>query len=99
LDGPNALQHLDALLSIEKLGGIQFVCGFGHEPAAGWMDVFKRIQGAGKNIHVSIDSGQLRAFMDALRPEGVMLSLWAGSEDEALAIIQRVARWTGPGRY
>jgi hypothetical protein len=94
LDGPGALRHLDTLLEIRKLDAIQFVFGDGAGPATRWLDVYRRIQDAGKAIHVSIEPGELDAFTDALRPEGVMLSMTAGSVEEADDIVKRASRWT-----
>jgi hypothetical protein len=94
LDGPGALRLLDLFLEIEKLGAIQWVWGAGQEPASRWMDVFKRIQAAGKGMHIGIMPQELDIFMEELEPEGVMLSTWAGSVEEAEAMIAKAARWT-----
>lgn len=93
LDGPQALHHLDTLLDIPKLNAIQFVCGAGHEPSSDWMQVFQRIQRAGKGIHVTIAPSDIDPFIEALKPEGVMLHTWSGSLEEAEAIINKVTRW------
>jgi hypothetical protein len=98
LDGPNALPHLDTILEIERLDAIQWVWGEGHGPASEWMPVFQRIQAAGKNIHVGVAPAEIDRFMEALRPEGVMLSTWARSVEDAEALIAKVARWTARGR-
>jgi hypothetical protein len=93
LDGPKALPHLDAILALEKLDAVQWVWGAGNEPASQWMPVFRRIQAAGKNIHASIEPWEIPLFMECLRPEGVMLSTWARSVEEADALIAQIARW------
>lgn len=94
LDGPGALRHLDTLLEIEKLDAIQFVYGDGAKPATRWLDVYRKIQAAGKGVQAYIEPEDLDAFMDALNPEGVMLSMTARSVEEADAIMRRVSRWT-----
>ena len=94
LDGPGALRHLDTLLDIPKLDAIQFVYGDGAKPASRWMHVFKKIQDAGKNIHVTIEPWEVDVFMENLRPEGVMLQTVAASVAEADAILARIAAWT-----
>ena len=99
LDGPGALRHLDTLLEIKKLDGIQFVYGDGAKPASRWLHVYQKIQDAGKNIHVWIEPNELEAFMDALNPEGVMLHTTAGSVEEADDLVKRVSRWTKKGLY
>ncbi|MCC6728275.1 MAG: hypothetical protein IT208_02950 [Chthonomonadales bacterium] len=98
LDGPGALRHLDTLLEIERLDAIQYVIGAGNEPASRWMHVFRRIQEGGKNLHIDIAPDELDTFMEALRPEGVMLKTWARTPEEADALVARVARWGTHGR-
>jgi hypothetical protein len=53
-DGPGQLIHLDSLLSIPTLNGIQWVPGAGDEHAGSdkWIPVYEKIQGAKKNIIV-----------------------------------------------
>jgi hypothetical protein len=98
LDGPAALRHLHLLLEIKRLDAIQFVFGAGNGPASKWMPVYQQIQAAGKNLHISIEPWELELFMEALHPEGVMLSMWAGSVEEAEALIAKVAKWLGSKR-
>jgi hypothetical protein len=93
LDGPDAVRHLDALLAIKKLQAIQFVPGAGAGPASHWIPVYKRIQAGGKAMHVSVAPQDIDAFMQALRPEGVMLSTWVSSVEEADAIVKKIASW------
>jgi hypothetical protein len=99
LDGPGALQHLDALLEIEKLDAVQFVYGAGNEPASRWMPVYQRVQKAGKNLHISIDAAELDIFMQSLHPEGVMLQMGAPSPEAADALIARASKWTRAGKF
>jgi len=97
LDGPNALPHLDALLSIPKLDAIQFVYGAGNEPASRWMHVYRRIQKAGKNLHITVSPEEIPVFMEELEPEGVMLQTWCSTPQEAEDLIKLIFRWR-PGR-
>lgn len=48
LDGPGALAHLDSLLSIEELKGVQWIPGRGVPDARHWPEVFGKIRAAGK---------------------------------------------------
>jgi hypothetical protein len=93
LDGPGALRHLDTLLDIGQLDAIQFVYGDGARPASRWMHVFKRIQDGGKNLHITVEPWEVDAFMENLRPEGVMLQMEAASCEEADAVLKKIARW------
>lgn len=57
LDGPAAIRHLDALFSIERLRGIQWIPGAGAPPAEAWIPLLRRIRDAGKlcQIYVSAE--------------------------------------------
>lgn len=90
LDGPGALKHLDTLLSIEKLNGIQWVYGAGQPTASHWIPVLKKIQKAGKLIHVDIVPEELDVLLEAIEPEGVMYNTYCSSEDQARAILKKV---------
>jgi 5-methyltetrahydrofolate--homocysteine methyltransferase len=50
LDGVGQLPHLDSLLAIPELKGIQWVPGDGKPPCANWPDVYRRIRSAGKLV-------------------------------------------------
>lgn len=86
LDGPGALRHLDSLLAIPELKGIQWVYGAGQPTAAHWVPVLKKIQDAGKLVHVTIVPSDLPALMENLRPEGVLYQVFCDSEEEADAV-------------
>lgn len=48
LDGVGQLPHLDSLLAIPELHGVQWVPGAGQKPVHEWPEVFSRILAAGK---------------------------------------------------
>lgn len=52
LDGPGELAHLDALLEIDAIKGIQWIPGAGAETIENWPDVYKKITDAGKLIQI-----------------------------------------------
>ena len=52
LDGPGQLRHLDSLLQIDSISGIQWVPGAGSPDVTEWPDVYKKISDAGKKIHL-----------------------------------------------
>jgi 5-methyltetrahydrofolate--homocysteine methyltransferase len=57
LDGKGELPHLDSLLSIEELKGIQWVAGAGQLPATHYIDLYRRILSAGKHIQLLSSEG------------------------------------------
>ncbi len=75
LDGPNALVHLDDLLSIPELTGIQWVPGDGREPMGNekWYPIYKKIQAVGKNIVNTVTPGRLSTMYRNFDPKGLYL--------------------------
>lgn len=93
LDGPNALQHLDSLLSIPELNAIQWVYGAGNGRASDWMPVYKKCQAAGKGLQIGLEIDEFDLFMQELRPEGLWLSTGVRDREEAEALLKKVANW------
>jgi hypothetical protein len=52
LDGPGELPHLDSLLAMDDLAGIQWVPGAGNPDIDQWPEVYERIRAAGKLVQI-----------------------------------------------
>ena len=97
LDGPGALKHLDRLLEIPRLKGIQWVYGAGQPTASHWIPMLQKIQDKGKLIQIDVKAGELGVMLEALRPEGVLYMVsndrpgsgGAFTEEEARDIMKR----------
>lgn len=63
LDGIGELPHLDQILSIPQLNAIQWVYGTGKPGPYAWLDVYKKILDAGKQIMV-VDDALSNGFME-----------------------------------
>ncbi|MCU0316189.1 MAG: hypothetical protein MUC92_06325 [Fimbriimonadaceae bacterium] len=76
LDGPRALRHLESLLRIPSIHGIQWVYGAGGGPARNWISVYEKIQMAGKCMQVICEDAEDALLLaEKLRPEGVWFAL------------------------
>lgn len=53
LDGIGELNHLDYLLQIKELDGIQWITGEGSPPEVQWQEVYEKISAAGKKIQIT----------------------------------------------
>jgi 5-methyltetrahydrofolate--homocysteine methyltransferase len=62
LDGPGQLPHLDSLLEIEELAGVQWVPGAGARGTTKWPEVYRKIRGAGKLIQLLPDGDPVRTL-------------------------------------
>jgi hypothetical protein len=99
LDGPGALRHLDALLEMPQLRGVQWVYGAGGGPATQWLDVYKRIQAAGRCMEIIVqEPDHARQLMQELRPEGVWFNgVLASDLGEANALLDELTAWAKRG--
>jgi len=76
LDGTNALQHVDHLLSIQALNAIEWTPQAG-KPNGGspeWYDLYRRIKEGGKSIQViGVTPNEVIPLLDAVGPKGTMI--------------------------
>jgi hypothetical protein len=56
LDGPDAVRHLDMLISIKTLRGIQWIPGAGRPGPSKWLPLLKRIRDGGKLCQVFVNA-------------------------------------------
>jgi 5-methyltetrahydrofolate--homocysteine methyltransferase len=75
LDGPGATRHLDTLLSIEKLRGIQWVPGAGAPPAEDWLQLLEKIRTADKLCQVFVTSEGAIKIAKALGGKGFVFCI------------------------
>ncbi len=92
LDGPRAVQHLEALLDIKELQAIQFIPGSGHDYLE-FLPLLKRISAAGKQTFcVGVSLKVMERLMDELPRERLLFSAYCGTQDEGEHLIDQVAR-------
>jgi hypothetical protein len=93
LDGSGALIHLDALLSIAELDGIQW----NPEPTVPadpvhFAPVLRRIQEAGKKLYLSCSPDRIRPLLEAICKEGVFLSVACKTQEQARQALRELER-------
>lgn len=96
LDGPGAIKHLDALLDLPLLDGIQWVPGAGAKPMANWIPLLQRIQKGGKLVYAACQKDEVKILLRELEPEGLMLVTQCDDIDECKELLRSVERWTKP---
>lgn len=75
LDGKGELAHLDQLLSIERLRGIQWQPGDGQPMAEGWPEVLRRIRAGGKLVQVFVTTQGALDIKKELGGKGYLLHI------------------------
>jgi len=96
LDGPQALRYLDRLLEIAEIHAIQWVPGAGNDYWADWIEVYRRIQAAGKAFVIGpVPVNDLPRLFEALEPGGVWIDGVAGvtNIEEADAVLKQTEAW------
>ncbi len=94
LDGPAALRHLDALLEVESLRGIQWVPGAGQPGALDpvWWPLLHRILDAGKIAYCNCAPEEILPALGELPYQRLYLDCAARSEAEARELLRVVEK-------
>ena len=92
LDGVGSLSHLDTLLSINKLNGVQWVPGNGKAPPREWPEILKKIQNAGKCVELSCSPEDIIPLCEILDPRGVHFGAWGFDKDSVQALLKEMER-------
>lgn len=93
LDGKGEIPHLDLLLSIDRLRGIQWIPGDGQAPPHEWLPLLKRIRDGGKLCQVFVTPEGARHIVRNLGGHGFLLVIQGSNEtfrdpEEAAAFLQ-----------
>ncbi len=87
LDGIGELPHLDSLLSIKELKGVQWVPGDGKPDIRHWPEVYRKIHDAGKLIQIFGSMESLDVIADQIgTSEGIVLITGYDISQEADAV-------------
>ncbi len=66
LDGEGQINHLDHLLSLEKLHGVQWIPGEGQPSPASWLPLFQRFIDAGKLCQLYVNAEDTQTIVREL---------------------------------
>jgi len=75
LDGEEAIHHLDSLLSLEALQGVQWVPGAGKPQASDWLPLLKRIKDGGKLSQFYVDPDGARKIVREIGGRGFCITV------------------------
>jgi hypothetical protein len=81
LDGKGQIAHLDLLLSIPRLRGIQWIPGDGQPPPDHWLSLLERIRDGGKLCQVFVSPEGARTIVRNLGGRGFLLVISDGDGD------------------
>jgi hypothetical protein len=91
LDGKGQIIHVDMLLSLERLCGIQWIPGDGQPPPEQWLPLLKRIRDAGKLCQLYVSPEGARTIVQELGGRGFALCIdQTMSEEEATDFLKGI---------
>ncbi len=93
LDGPGQIRHLDMLLSMEKLKGIQWIPGDGQPQPHEWLDLLARIRDGGKLCQVYVSDEWARTICKEIGGRGFAFYIlsFIDSKEEAAEYMKSLA--------
>ena len=97
-DGPGQIPHLDILLDIPELNGIQWTPGAGDERIGSpkWYSLYKRIQEKGKLlVLLGVDTNDIEALLKEVSPEGVLISTECDTVEDSDKLLENIRQWAG----
>jgi hypothetical protein len=97
LDGPACMKNmLDPLLEIEQLKAIEWTPGAGSPPTyyPEYIPRYKKIQESGKKLYLLAKPQEIEGLLAELSPKGLYLRTDLDTEDEANALLRKVADWS-----
>ena len=96
LDGPDALNKLDYLLSIPSLDAIQWTPGpkLPQGGDASWYDMYKKIKAAGKSVQSPwVKSEEVLPLINEVGPEGMYIMVDFKTRDEVETVLKQVEQF------
>ncbi|MCX7804842.1 MAG: hypothetical protein N3A38_06590 [Planctomycetota bacterium] len=94
VDGVNSFRHVDALIELPRLQTLQILPGAGKPSPLHYMDVLKKVQAAGRNLHIRIPCGEVEPALRALSSKGLFIVTSCPTEAEARKLIENAGRWS-----
>jgi 5-methyltetrahydrofolate--homocysteine methyltransferase len=96
LDGKGQIPHLDMLLSLKRLRGIQWIPGDGSPPPEKWLPLLKRIRDAGKLCQLFVTPDGARKIARELGGKGFAFQIHQWSPKSHQEVEELVRELTGP---
>lgn len=93
LDGIGQLPHLDSLLAIPELKGVQWIPGAGQPPPEEWPDVLRKIRGSGKRLQTWGDAKVLEKMVASAGSEKGVIIFHTAPVSEEKAVMRFLERY------
>ena len=68
--------------------------GAGKPSPIHYMPVLKRVQGKGKNLHITIPPEDVETALAELSARGLFIHTWCDTEEQARAMLKKAEEWS-----
>lgn len=95
VDGKGVANHIDIILSVPEIQGIQWVQGMGDDyPIMQHLDFIRYVQSRNRGIIVDLSKEDLDEYMEKMSPKNTFLWIATESQEEELMIMKKVEKWS-----
>ena len=94
VDGVGNFNHVDVLCDLPRLQALQILPGAGKPSPLGYMDVLKKVQARGKNLHISIPADEVETALKHLSARGLFIQTSCAGEQEAKDLLRKAETWS-----
>jgi 5-methyltetrahydrofolate--homocysteine methyltransferase len=94
VDGPGSFAHVDALCELPRLRALQILPGAGKPSPLHYMDVLRKGQAKGRNLHITIEPGEVENALLSLSARGLFIQTWCATEGEARQLLKDAEKWS-----
>lgn len=94
VDGPGNFAHVNALLTLPRIQAFQIKPGPGDPSPLYYVDVLKKVQAAGRNLHITIPPHEVKDALGMLSARGLLISTNCRTEEEAKYLLKCAEKWS-----
>ncbi len=94
VDGVEAFAHVDALCRLPHLDTLQILPGAGKPSPLHYMEVLKKVQHAGKNLHISIPANEVGLALQQLSAKGLFIATHCETVAKARELLENAEKWS-----
>ncbi len=94
LDGVGNFGNLDAILDLSNLNAVQVLPGAGKPSQLHYMPLLKKVQAAGKNVHLNLRPEEVETALTELSAQGLFIVTNCKTESDARKLLKDAEKWS-----
>ena len=94
VDGVGAFRHVDTLCDLPRLQALQILPGAGKPSPLHYLDVLRKVQQRGKNLHIALPAEEVEQALGLLSARGLFIATHCETEEQAHWLLKQAAKWS-----